>query len=177
MRRLRRSDFFFFNFQLLSSHPIDRLLSSNHTCTNLMMVSSLTIIGRYWRTFILFVLGAFFAPSRASAECGDYIIFFNHVSVSDSANINRDSERPSSESHKQIPLKGPCKGPNCSSSPKQNFPPFAPVTTVTSQVKEMTEQLGFTPNEPSVPPNFDRDANHMRPIYRTSSIFHPPRLS
>src|ERR1700722_16250049 len=102
-----------------------------------MMVALLSSSVRHWRTALLFAVGGLFVPSRASAECGDYITILNHRSANGQPHAMSGSAPTSPpDFNHRIPLKAPCNGPNCSGSPRNEFPPLAPANPVTSRVKE-----------------------------------------
>lgn len=129
------------------------------------MSSALSTPVRHWRVALLLAGGVLFAPSRAAAECGDYITI-KHQS-------HTDSEYP--ESHDTSPIKRPCHGPNCSTSPVRDFPPLAPVIPVVSRAKELAQPIEMAGKDTTQTARLSRDDSSPRPIHRTTSIFHPPR--
>jgi hypothetical protein len=141
------------------------------------MAYYLPLIVRNWRTVLVFAVGMLFAPSRASAECGDYIKILNHKTDSKHSPAAFGSEFPiANDLNNNSPIKAPCHGPNCSNAPVRDFPPSAPSVPVSSSIKEMTEQIAIKFEVSSTPDKFERDHSSQRPIYRAFSVFHPPRL-
>jgi hypothetical protein len=141
------------------------------------MVSSLSIIVRNWRTLLFFAVGMLFAPSRANADCGDYVTILKHGKDSHQGQAILDFESPSQyEFNQTTPIKAPCHGPNCSGVPGRKFPPLAPVTQVNVRLKELTHSVILS--DPYATPGFmlARDCSSPDPIDQVSSIFHPPRL-
>lgn len=125
---------------------------------------------RTWRVALLLVAGALLSPQRASAaECGSHVAVLNPTaeSGSDHATV------PPNESGQ--PAKPPCHGPNCSGAPERHAPPAPPAPTF-GQAKELVAGGPLTSADP-VPFAFARGGTTARPIYRSLSIFHPPRAA
>src|SRR5579872_7187317 len=142
------------------------------------MVRPVSFTVRHWRAILLLAAGVLFAPSRASAECGDYITIIKHGSDSGHTQANTSHDQ-SAQHHinNSMPPSTPCKGPNCSSSPSHKSTPLAPVVLVTSTAKELTQPSLNSSGDSDTPSKFNRDDIFERPIHHSSTIFHPPRQS
>jgi hypothetical protein len=112
---------------------------------------------------IAVIVGGMVAPSRAVAECGNYIVYTDpaHRPV---------NEQPMSEH--QSPL--PCHGPHCS-----QMPPSAPVPQAPPNLRILTDDPVVVASDKSViPPSFESlsaDSNRGDVVRRPTDIFHPPR--
>ncbi|HEV3437972.1 MAG TPA: hypothetical protein VG122_11460 [Gemmata sp.] len=132
---------------------------------------------RSWPAVLLFVVSLGFTPGRAAAECGDYIGIRNAPPGSTHHSSTTNIDRPIPDGlGTPNPLKQPCHGPNCSSSPVREFPPLAPITPVSTWVKEVAQPFSPLDAEITTAGSLDRDLTSPRPIHRASSVFHPPRL-
>jgi hypothetical protein len=117
-------------------------------------------------TWTLIVFG--FVPSRALAECGDYVHIRNKSEKSESVH-------PADSNPYDKPSRTPCRGPNCSNAP--SLPqPISGVETVLTDSKESLNHLinDFVRHQESkwYSSNFN-----ARPVHLPRSIFHPPRIS
>jgi hypothetical protein len=144
-----------------------------------MILFSLSPVLSRWRGVFLLVAVFALAPDRASAECGDYITihgfaFDKHRAHSILAVV--DFTRLESANGESPPFKRPCHGPNCSSSPARELPPLASVITFGFQLKELVQEPAPIDDETALDSSFDHNNTSLHPIYRTNSIFHPPRL-
>src|SRR5262245_34061869 len=140
------------------------------------MVRSIPTLLRGWRVALLLAV-ACLTPGRASAECGDYVTILNGPGASAHQPMPgaNDGATPNHE-NTPSPVKPPCHGPNCSSTPDLPFPPLAPIAPVGTQVKELTGHLHPATEADAGPGRaFDRDTTSARPIRRASSVFHPPQ--
>jgi hypothetical protein len=141
------------------------------------MISSLSSLLRGWPVVLLLVAWFGFTPGLALAECGYYLTIRNaplgsthHPSTTSADHpIPDDVGTPS-------PLKRPCNGPNCSSSPVREFPPLAPITPASASVKEVAQSFSTLDVEVNSAGSFGCGLICPRPIHRASSVFHPPRL-
>src|SRR5438094_7711498 len=65
-------------------------------------------------TLVAFLAGSWFAPSRACAECGDYVIMGSHWGK-DSGHLWRQPDSPPTGGHEHpAGQHTPCSGPHCS---------------------------------------------------------------
>jgi hypothetical protein len=136
---------------------------------------------RFARAAGLLVIGVCLAPTRASAECGDYLTI--HAPGPGIRNTPAKTDLPSHPVpndlaqllDKTTPQKTPCHGPNCSRGPAHDVPPITSSSSVNSQVKEMAQFLA-DPSE-IVDLGTPTHAHHTlsRPISRSIAVFHPPR--
>jgi len=116
---------------------------------------------------MLVVAAACATPDRASAGCGDYVTILNGTS----AGSHHDGPTEPGG-----PMKAPCQGPNCSGEPVRPQAPLAPAAPVVPQGKELAETIeGLLPGG-GLPSYLQMDSSSERPVRRTSSIFHPPRI-
>jgi hypothetical protein len=127
------------------------------------MRAPLLSLFRLWRAAPLLVAAVCLSPERAAAGCGDHVTILNDAAT---ANHRATPARPPA----------PCEGPNCSGAPERHAPPLAPVTPTGPQAKEVVHSLGPVSNTDGPQTSFDRDPNSPRPIHRSSSVFHPPRV-
>jgi hypothetical protein len=129
-----------------------------------------------WAVLML-AAGLLFSASRASAECGDYIIIqqgrkspqqptAHHPSDSQSLTLKEKGHRS----------KAPCHGPNCSGLPSREPASPAPAPTF-SQAKEPASHTSTTREMPQSDAPLVADEAFSRPILRTKAIFHPPRFA
>jgi hypothetical protein len=70
----------------------------------------------------------------------------------------------------------PCQGPNCSHKPAPVKLPIPPSTTVITFVEEWIGSLLAMPQYDSASLQFQRAEGEGEPLWRTRSIFHPPRI-
>ena len=122
---------------------------------------------RGWRAAMLLVVAACVTPDRAKAGCGDYVTILNGDPAA--AHHTADSAKPDHSPP-------PCHGPNCSNAPVDDPAPLAPVAPTGPEVKDVAAPLVTGGEKGDARTRFDRDPFAARPIYRASSIFHPPRL-
>ncbi len=115
---------------------------------------------------MLLVVGVLLSPQRASAtECGSHVTVLNPTAESQHAPMSHGD-----------PAKAPCQGPNCSSAPERNAPPPASAP-ISGQIKQSIPGTGQVNSADPPHVSFDRSAEDARPIYRSLSIFHPPRAA
>jgi hypothetical protein len=131
---------------------------------------------RGWPVALLLVAWICFTPGQAVAECGDYLTIRNASPGSTHHSTTTNIDHPIQDDlGTQSPLKQPCHGPNCSSSPVREFPPLAPITLASTWVKEVAQPFSPLDVEIARAGSFDSDLTSLRPIHRASSVFHPPR--
>lgn len=123
------------------------------------------------RTSVVLAVVACAMPQRAPASCGDYITIQHTASASERHQVHFDTM----DGEPSTPARTPCQGPNCSNSPTDELP-LAPVVPVSPQLKEQAEFLAKVWDGECPSSGFDRESSSSRPVYRTNSIFHPPRL-
>ena len=100
-------------------------------------------------------------PSRAAAECGDYV----HIAKQTPANAEQSAPMP----------KPPCDGPNCSQRPAT---PVLPVSVPISEVevsKQFTQALASDLHASDVRGFYFVQVQLSLPDPIPTSIFHPPR--
>lgn len=143
------------------------------------MSSFLLIPIRNWWGVIL-IVGACLAPARASAACGDYVIIQNAQSSSEL----QTHKTPQPTNNQQLgvfetpqPLKSPCRGPQCSGLPVRDPAPFTPVTSPTSQAKELALHASPTSDSPAPSTRPFSSQPSLPPVLFSDAIFHPPRLA
>jgi hypothetical protein len=129
-----------------------------------MSISLRHLIGG-WRAAMIAAAIALLSPDTASAGCGDYITYPNSSGHDPSAMTNDGI----------MPMKLPCEGPNCSNKREREFPP-APPAPVSSPTKEQARPIAAAPDRDPSGIRFVLDLDSPRPIHRSTSIFHPPRL-
>jgi hypothetical protein len=114
--------------------------------------------------------GGLLAPSKARAECGDYVIMGKHGTTGSHMS---SADQPQEARHTAPAPHKPCSGPNCS---RGSLPP-APVPTVPPPVRG--EQWGCTSPQPlcTEPEPVTRPAENLplHPVDPGLAIYHPPR--
>jgi hypothetical protein len=123
---------------------------------------------RGWRAALLLVAAVCLSPERAAAGCGDHVTILTGAANADRHAVPGTPEAPIS------PV--PCDGPNCSGAPTRHAPPLAPVSSFSPQAKEVVHSLGAVSDSDGPRASFDHDYTSPRPIRRSPSIFHPPRV-
>src|SRR5262245_31531341 len=104
-----------------------------------------------------------FAPQRAQAECGDYLM------------IGRHKAKMTDDSSPKPTVPCPCKGPQCSQRPEAPvLPPAPPPSVAPGEWAPIFTRL-IAPSDMKC--GFLREPLASRPIDRTDPIFHPPRLN
>jgi hypothetical protein len=142
----------------------------------LKMIHYLSPLVPYWRAILLLVAGMSLTPGRAAAECGDYLIIRNSADDKHrSSSITSINRITLNDFAKPTPVKLPCRGPNCSSSPARDNP-VAPAIAVNINVKDVVQHSPQLDDETASNSTFPPDKTIHFPIHRTSSVFHPPRL-
>jgi len=130
---------------------------------------------RYFGIAVAVALLLGYLPSRAKAECGDYVIILNKTPGSKQI-VQTNAQKPMEPTSDHNRPSQPCRGPNCSSNPnKQNAPLAIPITTHNDS-KESTAQF--------IPESASSDCGKWlsllnstdSPISISPRIFHPPRL-
>ena len=127
---------------------------------------------RGWRAALLIAAAALCSPEKASAGCGDYITYGKSGSPGHGhQSMANDPATPTT------PAKTPCQGPNCSGGPVREFPPIppAPVSTPTKESARPFPTVADADAHDAAL-QYDRDSPFPRPIDRSDSIFHPPRV-
>jgi hypothetical protein len=112
-----------------------------------------------------------FAPSTARASCGDYVTYRGQSSTA-------HGTMPMPEHHPAMPARPgapcACTGPRCSQAP---FTPVLPERLTLVRVHDLAAPMhasdGVGPEQAA---HITAD-DAARPIRRSTSIFHPPRLS
>src|SRR5262245_54744604 len=102
-----------------------------------------------------------FAPGRARAECGDYLMARHVAKAADSPT--------------KSPVPCPCKGPQCSQRHDLPIlPPAPPPSVAPAEWAKIFTKL-TAPSDSGGSFLLDPLASH--PIDRSDPIFHPPRLN
>src|SRR5262245_11033165 len=129
------------------------------------------------RLALVVLVGAFFAPAKAAASCGDYVMV-------GSGHENRHSPAPSTApdskpraTNESVPAPQsprPCPGPGCST------PPAQPLTGSTaSPVSQRPMELAIAFARDLCPANplsaFCEETQPSLPMDRASAVYHPPR--
>jgi hypothetical protein len=117
---------------------------------------------------MLLVAGACLTPERASAGCGDHVTILNGSAAGE--------HHAAAPADSTLPTKLPCQGPNCSGEPVRQQAPATPVAPTTPQGKEIAQTLDSLGDDGALPSRLDRDSAGSRPIRRSTSVFHPPRI-
>jgi hypothetical protein len=138
----------------------------------------LSLLTQTLRVALLLVAVLSLTPAVASAECGDYITIRDATTAA-------HSDRSKSTDHRlAMPEPGvsraigsPLQRSNCSSSPRRQSPPLAPAIPVSSRVKEATQHPLPAHDETTFCSSLACESTSPAPIYRSNSVFHPPRLS
>src|SRR5215510_10207960 len=123
------------------------------------------------RLALVVILGAWFAPSRAQASCGDYVTVGSMPGHDGSSSM---PQPPSSQSQSQKPVdvpkppRAPCRGPTCSAPP-----PAQPLSTSTSHVApQRSSDLGIVARVPVAlvqpPAALQAHERSLHPISRAS---------
>lgn len=133
--------------------------------------SSLSLLLRVWRAACVVAIVACSTSQRASAGCGDYVTILNASAASPHDAMSAMDDRGGTET----PVRPPCQGPNCSSSPTRQVPPPAPPVPTGQQVKDRVQRLELIGDADTPRESINTDNTSLRPIRRGSSIFHPPR--
>jgi len=112
--------------------------------------------------FIAVIVGGAIAPSRAVADCGNYIVYTDpaHRSVTD---------QPMGEHQSPVP----CHGPRCSQAPPAPMPQAPPNLRVLAD-----DPLAIASESSVIPPSFEPLPSHAavgHVVRRPTDIFHPPR--
>ena len=103
-----------------------------------------------------------FAPGKAQAECGDYLMVVH-------------AAKPADETSNKPHFPCPCKGPQCSQRPDVPIlPPAPPPSVAPTEWATIFTNLAALANGGR---DFLRDPNASYPHNRTDPIFHPPRLN
>jgi hypothetical protein len=141
------------------------------------MFHNLSSLVLYWRAVLPLFAVVLLSPGRASAECGDYITIRGSTSNTQLSHSMPFVDRMGLyEVGFSIPIKKPCQGPNCSSSPQRESPPITPVFPVSARVKELVKQAELTDDTPARNSSLLGDDFAQKPIDRAFSIYHPPRV-
>src|SRR5947209_4898598 len=143
-----------------------------------------------WLVPALLVAAAqwFFAPGRAEAKCGDYVLIGGRaLSGHEAGHEAANSEMPSSSAHEQAgenvaepthssgtPIRrAPCSGPTCSNEgPRPAGAPPAPPEIVVRHWGMMAAQAAAAPSDPRFA-LLEDDAGASRNT--GCSIYRPPR--
>lgn len=100
------------------------------------------------------------SPSRAVAECGDYVHIVKNVP----------------ETGSQAP-QAPCEGPNCSSKPATPTAPLTAPVNDSESAKQITSRSGCDADLDDNRERITRQHLSDLPDPILASIFHPPRIS
>jgi hypothetical protein len=112
----------------------------------------------------LLAVGVLFAPQRASAACGDYVIIVGENGQPAAQQPGHDAGTP----------RQPCHGPDCSASPcRPDLPLSAPVTTPPNPNEGVAAIPGALA-DPGDPDGYPVPTSSGRVIHRPASVFHPP---
>jgi hypothetical protein len=112
-----------------------------------------------------------FLPSKAFAECGDYVQILNRPKNEKLAShIPHPVPNPD---EKSTPTPSPCRGPHCSNDPSTP----QPLTAIKITLPTYEESIDHLADD------FDEvigvmwafPISNVRPIHKSRSIFHPPR--
>jgi hypothetical protein len=123
--------------------------------------------------------GFVLAPSVARAQCGHYVVI-GAGTMPGPHQTNDGLFAGSTATSAQSSLLGssfphrPCSGPGCKRAPVT--PPFAPITPPPVIEKEWGHVTGSFLSGMDDVPCFLVDSSSERPLHRTNSIYHPPRL-
>jgi hypothetical protein len=131
---------------------------------------------RNWWGAIL-IVGACLAPGRASASCGDYLTINNARSASEHQTPQPTNNQQPGVLETPRPIKSPCRGPQCSGIPVHDPAPIAPVTSPTSQAKELTLHTSPTCDSPEPCTRLFSGQPYLPTLLFADAIFHPPRLA
>jgi hypothetical protein len=112
------------------------------------------------------------APGKAHASCGDYLM------VAPASTAAAQGRSATLDAHQQPMIPGnraPCSGPSCS----QRDP--APFSTPAAPAPVTGEQWGWVEHLPSLvgfkSVSWPLEFTSSSPIWRSDSIYHPPRLN
>jgi hypothetical protein len=128
-----------------------------------------------WRAALLLAAVACATPQHASAGCGDHIVILRDPSATGDHLAPKDGAELSPYDAEPLPVRQPCRGPDCSDIPVRDVPPIAPPVPVGSSVKESAQCGGLLVVDDSPGTQIPRDTSYARPISRADSVFHPPR--
>jgi hypothetical protein len=120
------------------------------------------------------LLGYF--PSRATAECGEYVVILNNKSASKQQE-DLKSHIPTETSSDRGRPHLPCRGPNCSSGPSRHGAPLsAPVPTRNESKVSITQ---LTPENAGAEKKEWRHVPTCKelPVHIPDPVFHPPRVN
>lgn len=115
-------------------------------------------------------------PSRATAECGDYVVILNKNSASNQQ-VEMDSHAQFDPSNDRGHPRTPCRGPNCSSNPFQHTAPLAAPVPTRNESKVSTTQL-----TPEIAVSDQEEwwpfpTSNESPVHTPDPVFHPPRAN
>jgi hypothetical protein len=118
------------------------------------------------RVALALSVGCLFAPARADASCGDYVIVGSQSGHSDAPKPNEQS----SQDRKQ---QQPCHGPSCSGVPSSL--PLASAPPAPARDKEWAAVAFPTLLLEPRPLDVLAEYTDWHAVRRGNSIFHPPR--
>jgi hypothetical protein len=119
-------------------------------------------------TALLLAAGVFASPGRATADCGDY------VTIAGQPSAHHAMPAPGDAPQGETPRK-PCNGPNCS---KKQDPPVAPVRAPappTGDTKPVATNHGADTLPTADRGGWVTTSDSAKPIFTSTSVFHPPR--
>jgi hypothetical protein len=106
-----------------------------------------------------------FAPQRASAACGDYVMIGGDQGHPDSGTPGHDPDAP----------RQPCHGPGCSAAPCGPILPPVPPTSPTNPSEALAGLHGGADGASS-PDWYPRPVSSGRAVHRPPLVFHPPTV-
>jgi hypothetical protein len=121
----------------------------------------------------LAVLVGYF-PSRAKAECGDYVVILNKKTASNPQEELKEHDRVKQASEHGRPH-APCRGPNCSGDPSQRNVPLAVPLRIDSDSKETTARFTSETTGADRGDWLPLSKVFGLPIHVPYPVFHPPR--
>lgn len=116
----------------------------------------------------LLAVGFFVSPSRAHADCGDYVTIAGHPSA-------HHTMPPADDTKPTDSPRRPCNGPNCSKRHDSPITPTRAPITPTGETKSLEVRIGADLPPDSGCGQWFTDATSAQPIRTSRSIFHPPR--
>jgi hypothetical protein len=112
--------------------------------------------------------------SRATAECGDYVIFLNNKSAANQQVEMKPHTSTETSSDRSRPHT-PCRGPNCSSNPSQETAPLAAPVSTQNESKVSTSGLNFESSADGKEGWLSVQICEESPRHIPNAVFHPPR--
>jgi hypothetical protein len=115
-----------------------------------------------------------FAPSRATASCGEYVTVLNQH-FTNPPRANPISESGEDQSPPTPIGRKPCSGPGCSSTP--SAPPIHSATVAPPLSEHTAHAAPFHPSFGVDPESWPRLNTHFELSSHGAAIFHPPRAA